>query len=89
MSKWPYQSDVDKFYGNPRGKNGEANKSWESENIVLMKTPWKLVTSWDVIPVSSIRIHKKCETSLNKIFTNVWKAAKQDQRKINEWGMSL
>ncbi|NTW83388.1 MAG: hypothetical protein HGB36_08490 [Chlorobiaceae bacterium] len=48
MSKWPHQSEVDTFYGNPRGRNGDASAKWESENIVMVKVPWKLVTALDI-----------------------------------------
>lgn len=89
MSKWPNQNDVDEFYGNPRGKNGEVSSKWMSENIVRLKTPWKLVTAWDFMPVSGVRVHKKCSDSLERIFMRIWKAAQEDQQKINEWGMNL
>jgi hypothetical protein len=89
MSKWPHQSDVDGFYGNPRGKDGEPSSKWESENIVRVKAPWKLVTAWDFQPVKAVRIHKKCEKSLIIILENIWQAANQDEKKIKEWGMHL
>jgi hypothetical protein len=89
MSKWPHQSNVDSFYGNPRGSNGEASAKWASENIVRLKAPWKLITAWDFMPVSGIRVHKKCSDSLDKVLRRIWVAANKDQRKINEWGMNL
>ncbi|WP_040097376.1 M15 family metallopeptidase [Aeromonas australiensis] len=89
MTSWPHQSEVDTFYGNPRGRNGEASAKWESENIVRIKTPWKLVTAWDFAPVSSIRVHRRCSESLIAVFEQIWAAAGNDQLKINEWGMNL
>ena len=89
MSKWPHQSEVDAFYGNPKGKNGEPSRKWESSNIIRIKAPWKLVTAWDNSPISSIRLHRLCSDSLNKIFLAIWDAADRDQKKINEWGMNL
>ncbi len=89
MSQWPHQSVVDDFYGDPRGKNGEPNPAWVEANIVRLSTPWELVTAWDFQRVSAIRIHKKCKTSLNRVFGTIWDASGQSQQKINEWGMNL
>lgn len=88
--QWPYQDEVDAFFGDPRGKNGEVNPSWESKNIVYIKTPWKLVTSWDFKEITKgVRVHKKCADSLKSIFDAIWQAAGENQDKINEWGMNL
>lgn len=88
--RWPYQDEVDAFYGDPRGKNGEVDPSWESKNIVYVKTPWKLVTSWDFKEITKgVRVHKKCADSLKIIFDAIWQAADKNQSKINEWGMNL
>ncbi|MFG6089148.1 M15 family metallopeptidase [Enterobacter soli] len=90
MSRWPHQSEVDNFYGNPRGNNGEPDSVWESQNIVYVSPPWKLVTSWSFEPVNSgVRVHKKCADSLNNIFLSIWASANKDVRVINEWGMHL
>jgi hypothetical protein len=89
MSHWPHQSDVDAFYGNPRGRNGLASGAWESTNLVKVPTPWKLVTAWDGATVGGVRIHKKCAASLGRVFDAIWQAAGQKQSKINEWGMNL
>lgn len=89
MSKWPHQSDVDNFYGNPRGNGDEPDPAWVAQNIVRVTTPWALVTAWDFSTVKGIRIHKNCAESLDRVFQNIWEAAGKDQRIINEWGMNL
>jgi len=89
MPKWPHQSDVDNFYGNPRGDGDEPGSAWVAQNIIRVKTPWDLVTAWNFSSVSGIRIHKKCAESLDRVFQNIWDAAGKDQLKINEWGMNL
>lgn len=89
MTNWPNQNDVDGFYGNPRGRNGVASAKWESENIVRVKAPWKLITAWDGAPVSSIMVHKKCSESLLRVLEQIWGSAGQSQRKVDEWGMNL
>lgn len=87
---WPHQSEVDSFYGNPRGINGEESKEWVAENIIYLKTPWKLFTAWDFRPITKgTRVHKKCAQSLETVFNQIWQAAGQSQQKINEWGMNL
>jgi hypothetical protein len=86
---WPHQSEVDAFYGDPRGKNGEASSAWERENIVRVKAPWALVTAWDYSPVSSIRIHQKCADSLSSILADIWASAGKSEARVKEWGMHL
>lgn len=89
MPEWPHQSEVDQFYGNPRGQNGGPSARWESANIIRIPIPWKLVTAWDFSPVSRIRIHQRCSDSLIQILDQIWIASGEDQKKINEWGMNL
>ena len=86
---WPHQSEVDSFYGNPRGEDGQPNARWESDNIVKVKPPWKIITAWDFEPVSGIRIHRECADSLKNILKQIWISSGQDERKIKEWGMHL
>jgi hypothetical protein len=89
MSKWPKQNETDKFYGNPRGKNGGPSPAWERTNLTLVKAPWPIVTSWDSSPVKGIRVHVKCAESLIKIFNSIWEAAGQDVEVVRQWGMHL
>jgi hypothetical protein len=89
MSKWPHQNQVDDFYGNPRGKDGEVSPNWVTQNIVKIPAPWKLITAWDSQPVSGIRIHKKCSESLTIVLAEIWQASGENEKKIKEWGMHL
>ena len=89
MPKWPHQSDVDAFYGNPRGANGEASAVWVDTNIVKLAAPWPLVTAWDFQPVKAVRVHSKCSASLKNVLNQIWASANQDEAKIKEWGMHL
>lgn len=54
-----------------------------------LSAPWKLVTAWDFRPVSSIRIHKKCAGSLDKVLQSIWTSSSKNDQKIMEWGMHL
>ncbi len=89
MAKWPHQNDVDAFYGNPRGLDGQESAAWVSDNIVRLSPPWKLVTAWDFQPVKAIRIHRLCSESLARVFDAIWDAAGHKQERVNEWGMHL
>lgn len=89
MSNWPHQSQVDAFYGNPRGRDGLASAAWERANIVKVPVPWKIYTSWDNAPVSALRMHGKCAGSLGRVLADIWTASGQSQLKIAEWGMHL
>jgi D-alanyl-D-alanine carboxypeptidase len=86
---FPKQRDVIAFYGNPRGINGNPSPKWMSENLVLVSTPWRLVTSWDGQNVRTFRIHKKCAESLTRVFADIWQAAGENQATIDHWGMNL
>lgn len=88
-SRWPHQDEVDSFYGNPRGPDGEPNAEWERDNIVKVKPPWQIVTAWDFQPVSGIRIHRECAESLKKILEQIWISSGHGENKIKEWGMHL
>ena len=89
MPNWPHQSEVDQYYGNPRGRDGGPSVSWEAANIIRIATPWPLITAWDGAAVSKVRVHRLCGESLSRVFERIWGAAGQDHRKVAEWGMHL
>ena len=73
MTDWPKQSEVDSFYGNPRGQNGGPSILWEKRNLVTIPCPWKLFTAWDTrMEVKRIRIHGKCADSLTRVLAQAW-----------------
>jgi hypothetical protein len=88
MPNWPKQSGCDAYYGDPRGKNGQASAKWESANLVKVPVPWKMVASWDPnIPIKSIRVHKNCAASLTRIMEVIWRDSDYEQATIAAWGM--
>ena len=89
MPPWPDQNDVDTFYGDPRAKDGGPSMLWVADNLVYVKAPWPLVTSWDGRPVRAIRIHRECAKSLEAVLDAVWTASGKDEKVIEEWGMHL
>lgn len=84
---WPTQAECDQFYGNPRGKPGQPNPTWEAANIISIKPPYRM--TYDGVPIKGIRIHRKCAASLLDALTGIWNAAGHDQAKVDEWGASI
>lgn len=101
-SKWPLQVNRNHFYGNPAGANGKLDPDWEAANIVRVNIPWKAVLAWDTdTVVKTIRIHRLCAKSLQRILDAIWAAAQKfgkqrhgepfagGQKVIEHWGMHL
>lgn len=84
---WPLQSQCDSFYGNPRGRNGQASGVWESANLARITPPFKMTFAGK--PITTIRIHKKCADSFMRILNRIWDEAGHDQKKIDATGFSL
>jgi D-alanyl-D-alanine carboxypeptidase len=88
--KWPLQVNRNQFYGNPALPNGKLNPAWEAANIVRVNIPWKAVLAWDTdAVVKTIRIHRLCAQSLQRILDAIWAAAGKKQATIEAWGMHL
>jgi hypothetical protein len=87
MTSWPIQAQCDAFYGNPRGHGGHSNPAWEAANLVLVSPPFKMTYAGH--PVHSVKIHRKCASSLLRVFSAIWTAAKHDQATIDRWGVSI
>lgn len=84
---WPLQRDADKFYGNPRGRDGlRASPQWEAENLVIVSAPYQLY--YDKKPIRGIRVHRKCAESLRRVFERIWDAAGRNQSVVDSWGAS-
>lgn len=89
MTVWPKQSEMDSYYGNPRGINGKASPQWESANLVFIPAanlPFKI--TYDGKPVSGIRCHKKVKDAFLRVLNRIWDASGKSQAKVDEWGMS-
>ena len=88
---WPQQtiSALNKFYGNPVGKNGQVNHQWEKASLVLVPVPYSMVLAWDASkPVKSILIHKKCANSLSTVLKAIL-AEYGSQATLEEAGLDL
>lgn len=91
MVNWPLQvpAELNKFYGNPSGRNGFMNPAFSRENCEFVSTPWKLVTAWDNQPVKRFLFHSKCAEALETIFDEIWGKCDKSQNKIEAIGMHL
>jgi hypothetical protein len=97
MPIWPKQSECDQFYGNPRGRNGLANATWEAANLEFVAVPWKMVAAWGSgTKITRMKVHKKCAASLYRVLQAIWisalKASKDKagaQALIESWGLHL
>lgn len=87
MNTWPKQSECVSFYGDPRGRNGQVDNDWKLKNLSTVKPPFKM--EYTGLAVSSVTVHRKCNSSLAKVFAALWAAAGQDQAKIDAWGVSI
>jgi hypothetical protein len=85
MIGWPMQNQCDAFYGNPRGRNGQASRAWESANLVTISPPWPLFYAGKP---AKLRVHKKCADAFRLWFEAVWTNAGKDARVVHGWGMA-
>ena len=101
-NNWPKQGGRNAFYGNPALASGKLDPKWEAANIVRVTVPWRAVLAWDTkTVVKTIRIHRLCAPSLERILAAIWAAAQKfgaqrhgdalagGQKVIEHWGMHL
>lgn len=62
---------LDKFYGNPRGRNGRASPSWEKANLVKWTPPYPLFYSEHHAPLHTLLVHKLCVPTFDLAFKQV------------------
>jgi hypothetical protein len=68
---WPHEDVVtlNAFYGDPRGRNGEANPPWEAANLVHWTPPYPMFYSdGKHTPMTHLRVHRKCLDAFNAAF---------------------
>ncbi len=81
---WPTQANCDDYYGNPR-----KGSSWEIANLVKIVPPWKMIDEDSKRPVTSFKMHKKVEASLNRIFNKIWETYGKSQEEIEKHGLHV
>lgn len=92
MTDWPKSdaASLNAFYGNPDpDHDGVANRAWEDANLAKLTPPYRMVLAWDPSKVvSTIRVHRKCIDSLDKILHAI-EAHYGSQAAIERAGMHL
>ena len=64
--------NLNKFFGDPRGKNGEVSKAWFSENLVKWVPPYPLFYSdGKRTPLKTLYLHKKVVDVYSAAYTEV------------------
>lgn len=81
---WPLQKSCDAFYGNPRGKHGQASRQWESSNLTLISPPYPLFYAGKP---AKLRVHKICAGAFMAWFDAIWSNSGKDRAVIHDWGM--
>jgi hypothetical protein len=70
---WPHEdvAALNAFYGDPRGRNGEANPLWEVANLVQWTPPYPMFYSDGCHrPMNHLRIHRKCVDAFQAAFSD-------------------
>lgn len=82
--KWPKQSEVNEFYGNPRGSGYyHASSSWQKENLVFVTPPFQMTYEGKLI--KGFQFHKKCSEALLQALKNIQTSAGNDYDKLKYW----
>lgn len=71
MSTWPHEDlgALNAFYGDPRGRDGEASLIWQDANLVMWVPPFPLFYSdADKTPLHHLRVHRKCLATFRAAF---------------------
>ena len=71
ISQWPHEdvASLNKFYGDPRGANGEPSAAWESANLVRWTPPYPMYYSdGKHTPLLHFRVHKKTLSTFDAAF---------------------
>lgn len=71
---FPHEDSVNlnKFFGDPRGRNGQVSRKWYSENIVKWTPPYPLFYSdGKRTPLRTLLLHKKVVPVYTAAFTEV------------------
>lgn len=84
---WPHQSECDTFYGNPRGRNGQASAKWEAANLVRVVPPYQMF--YDGKPIKSFKVHRRCASDMLAALVAIRNATKNDKKLLTESGANV
>lgn len=77
------REEIEQMFGQPNNRDGTLNEAWESENIRRIAPPsgWQLYYQDDdrgLVPMSSIRIHRKLEENFRSVLAAIWSHAAEE-----------
>ena len=84
---WPHQSECDAFYGNPRGRNGQASPSWEKANLVPVIPPFQMTYAGS--PIKSFKVHTKCAAAMLAALKTINDICGGDKAKLSACGINI
>lgn len=84
MQQWPDPSQLDAFYGNPRGRMGSASLAWEKASLIRVPVPFRM--TYADKPISVITIHNKCANSLTRVLA---KLAEHSPKELRDAGVNI
>ncbi|CAB4144162.1 D-alanyl-D-alanine carboxypeptidase [uncultured Caudovirales phage] len=84
---WPLQKDCDTFYGNPRGRNGQASLTWIKANLVPIVPPYTLFYADK--PIKSFLMHHKCADATRHALDAILSETKSDKRLLTKSGANV
>jgi hypothetical protein len=92
VQSWPHQSsrpEMDKFYGDPRGKGGKVSDAWVKAYLVPVSPPWKMiyVENRKVTRIPKFSFNKMAAPSLERVLKTVWEHYDKDQKAIERFGL--
>ena len=79
---FPHQdtASLNEFYGDPRGRNGNASPKWYSANMVKWVPPYQIYYSdGKKTPFKFLMVHQKCLQTFQTAYTDVLKHIGQEQ----------
>ena len=80
---------LNKFYGDPHGRNGGVSASWYKENIVFYQPAYPIFFSVNGQRLTRFAVHKKClksfETAFGKV-AKLWTPEQIQSRRVNICG---
>lgn len=70
LAELPLQSQMDRFFGNPRGPGGgEVSRSWYAANIVRVPAPWLM--NMGNIRIRELTVHRKMAPRLSAMLAEI------------------
>lgn len=84
---WPIERECDAFYGNPRGRNGQANPAWVAANIINVQVPFPLFYAGT--RVTTVTSHRLCADALRTVLRTAWDKIGRDAAKLHALHMDV